>query len=104
MDDGRIAALLEADVARCVKDGSSHDCSPYLRARGWSAKFATSAKVALVRLLLNSSSLVHGYGYLDHVEPELRRFLHGARRVAFVPFAAHDHAAYTAKVRARLAQ
>jgi dipeptidase E len=56
-----------------------------------------------VRLLLNSSSNVHGYGYLDHVEPELRRFLLGARRVAFVPFAAHDHAAYTAKVRARLA-
>jgi len=56
-----------------------------------------------VRLLLNSSSLVHGYGYLDHVERELRRFLHGMRRVAFVPFAAHDHAAYTAKVRDRLA-
>ena len=56
-----------------------------------------------MRLLLNSSSNVHGYGYLDHVEPELRRFLAGARRVAFVPFAAHDHAAYTAKVRDRLA-
>jgi len=56
-----------------------------------------------VRLLLNSSSNVHGYGYLDHVEPELRRFLHGARTVAFVPFAAFDHLAYTAKVRARLA-
>ena len=56
-----------------------------------------------MRLLLNSSSNVHGYGYLDHVEPELRRFLRDARRVAFVPFAAHDHAAYIAKVRARLA-
>ena len=56
-----------------------------------------------MRLLLNSSSNVHGYGYLDHVEPELRRFLHGAKRVAFIPFAAHDHVAYTAKVRARLA-
>ena len=56
-----------------------------------------------MRLLLNSSSNVHGYGYLDHVEPELRRFLTGARRVAFVPFAAHDHAAYTNKVRTRLA-
>jgi dipeptidase E len=53
---------------------------------------------------LNSSSNVHGYGFLDHVEPELRRFLGHARRVAFVPFAAHDHAAYTAKVRARLAE
>ena len=57
-----------------------------------------------MRLLLNSSSNVHGYGYLDAVEPELRRFLHGLRTVAFVPFAAFDHAAYTAKVRARLAQ
>ncbi len=56
-----------------------------------------------MRLLLNSSSYVHGYGYLDQVEPDLRRFLGKARRVAFVPFAAHDHAAYTAKVRARLA-
>jgi dipeptidase E len=56
-----------------------------------------------VRLLLNSSSNVHGYGYLDHAEPELRRFLHGLRTVAFVPFAAFDHRAYTAKVRERLA-
>jgi dipeptidase E len=56
-----------------------------------------------VRLLLNSSSNVHGYGYLDHAEPELRRFLHGLRTVAFVPFAAFDHAAYTTKVRERLA-
>ena len=56
-----------------------------------------------MRLFLNSSSNVHGYGYLDHAEPELRRFLRDARRVAFVPFAAYDHVAYTAKVRARLA-
>ena len=56
-----------------------------------------------MRLLLNSSSNVHGYGFLDHVEPELRRFLGARRRLAFVPFAAHDHAAYTAKVRDRLA-
>jgi dipeptidase E len=56
-----------------------------------------------VRLLLNSSSNVHGYGYLDHAEPELRPFLAGVRRVAFVPFAAADHDAYIAKVRARLA-
>jgi dipeptidase E len=56
-----------------------------------------------VRLLLNSSSNVHGYGYLDHAEPGLRRFLRDARRVAFVPFAANDHNAYVAKVRDRLA-
>jgi len=63
----------------------------------------SNARVAAVRLLLNSSSNVHGYGFLDHVEPELRRFLREARRVAFVPFAAHDHNAYVDKVRERLA-
>jgi len=54
-----------------------------------------------MRLLLISSSNVHGYGFLDHAEPEIRRFLAGRERVAFVPFAAHDHAAYTAKVSER---
>ena len=57
-----------------------------------------------MRLLLISSSNVHGYGYLDHPEPEMRSFLGAGLRVAFVPFAAHDHAAYTAKVRERLAR
>ena len=56
-----------------------------------------------MRLLLISSSNVHGYGYLDHAEPELRRILEG-RRVAFVPFALQNHDAYTAKVRERLAK
>ena len=55
-----------------------------------------------MRLLLISSSTVHGYGFLDQPEPEIRAFLGGGKRVAFVPFAAHDHAAYTAKVRERL--
>jgi dipeptidase E len=53
-------------------------------------------------LLLISSSLVHGYGFLDHAEPEIRRLLEGAGSVAFVPFAQHDHDAYTARVRERL--
>jgi dipeptidase E len=57
-----------------------------------------------MRLLLISSSNVHGYGYLDHSEPAMRAFLGNARRVAFVPFAAHDHDAYTTKVRERLAR
>jgi len=57
-----------------------------------------------VRLLLISSSNVHGYGYLDHPEAEMRAFLEGNRRVAFVPFAAHDHEAYTTKVRERLSR
>jgi dipeptidase E len=55
-----------------------------------------------MRLLLISSSTVHGYGFLDHPEPEIRAFLGTGRCVAFVPFAAHDHAGYTAKVRERL--
>jgi dipeptidase E len=55
-----------------------------------------------MRLLLISSSNVHGHGFLDHPEPEIRAFLGPLRRVAFVPFAAHDHAAYMAKVRERL--
>lgn len=57
-----------------------------------------------MRLLLISSSNVHGYGYLDQPAPAMRAFLGEARRVAFVPFAAHDHDAYTTKVRDRLAR
>ncbi len=55
-----------------------------------------------MRLLLISSSVVHGYGYLDHAETEIRTFLGDAKRVAFVPFASVDHDLYTAKVRERL--
>jgi dipeptidase E len=55
-----------------------------------------------MRLLLISSSVVHGHGFLDHPEPEIRRILEGRRRVGFVPFAAHDHAGYVAKVSERL--
>lgn len=56
-----------------------------------------------MRLLLISSSLVHGYGYLDHAEAELRSVLAGVRSVAFVPFAQYDHEGYTALVRERFA-
>jgi dipeptidase E len=55
-----------------------------------------------VRLLLISSSNVHGYGYLDQPEQAMRAFVGARRRVAFVPFAAHDHDAYLAKIRERL--
>ncbi|MEO8381758.1 MAG: dipeptidase PepE [Acidobacteriota bacterium] len=55
-----------------------------------------------MNLLLISSSNVHGYGYLDHAEPEIRRILDGLRTVSFVPFALKDREAYTAKVRERL--
>ncbi len=56
-----------------------------------------------MRLLLISSSLVHGNGYLDHAEAELRDFLGKARRLLFVPFAQTDHDGYTARVRDRFA-
>ena len=56
----------------------------------------------MTRLLLISSSTVHGYGYLDHPEPEIKKHLSGRKRVAFVPFALKDRDAYTAKVRERL--
>jgi dipeptidase E len=58
----------------------------------------------MTRLLLISSSNVYGYGFLDHAEPEIRRILTGRRSVAFVPFAQHDHAAYTFLVRERFAR
>jgi dipeptidase E len=57
-----------------------------------------------MRLLLISSSMVHGYGYLDHAESEIRTFLGSAKRVAFLPFAIADRDGYTAKVRDRLAR
>jgi dipeptidase E len=56
------------------------------------------------RLLLISSSVVHGHGYLDHSEAAIRELLSGCRSIAFIPFAQHDHAAYTQTVRERFAQ
>jgi len=56
-----------------------------------------------MRLLLISSSIVHGYGFLDHAEADLRRVLAGVSTVSFVPFAQHDHDDYTTRVRERLA-
>lgn len=53
-----------------------------------------------MRLLLISSSNVHGYGYLDHAEPEIRAL--GAKRIAFAPFALADYDGYTEKIRERL--
>jgi dipeptidase E len=52
-------------------------------------------------LLLISSSVVHGSGYLDHAEVLLRQFLGKRRRLLFVPYALADWAAYAAKVRER---
>ncbi len=55
-----------------------------------------------MRLLLISSSNVHGFGYLDHAEAEIRDL--GAKRIAFAPFALADYDAYTEKVRERFAR
>ena len=55
-----------------------------------------------MQLLLISSTIVHGYGYLDHSEGELRRILQGRRTVSFVPFAQGDQEATVARVRERL--
>jgi dipeptidase E len=55
-----------------------------------------------MRLLLLSNSANHGRGYLDHAVEEMRAFLGEIRRLTFVPFALHDHAAYGAKVAGRL--
>lgn len=53
------------------------------------------------RLLLISSSTIHGTGYLDHAEAEILRTLSGASRVLFVPHALFDRGAYAEKARAR---
>ncbi len=55
------------------------------------------------RLLLLSSSNVHGHGYLDHAAAELTDFLGPIDRVLFVPFALQDREGYSSKVRERLA-
>ena len=55
------------------------------------------------RLLLISNSTLHGGGYLDHAEREIRDFLGNARNVLFVPFALFDRDAYAAKTRERFA-
>ena len=56
------------------------------------------------RLLLISSSIVHGHGYLDHSESAIRDLLGDRKSIAFVPFAQHDLDGYTQRVRERFAQ
>jgi dipeptidase E len=53
------------------------------------------------RLLLISNSTLHGSGYLDHAEEEIREALGSGKRVLFVPFALHDRDAYAAQARMR---
>jgi dipeptidase E len=53
------------------------------------------------KLLLISNSTLHGSGYLDHAENEIRNFLGNVKRVLFVPFALYDRDAYTSTARER---
>jgi dipeptidase E len=57
----------------------------------------------LRQLLLISNSTLHGSGYLDHVEQEIRALLGAVKRVLFVPFALHDRDAYASQARERFA-
>lgn len=53
------------------------------------------------RLLLISNSTLHGSGYLDHAESEIRSFLGDAKRVLFVPFALYDRDRYASTAQQR---
>ena len=55
------------------------------------------------RLILASTSKVHGTGYLDHLEPWLAKLFAGIDRLLFVPYALHDLDGYADKVRRRFA-
>ena len=56
----------------------------------------------MASLLLVSNSTLHGSGYLDHVETEIRDFLKSGARIAFIPFALYDRNQYTDQARERL--
>jgi peptidase E len=56
------------------------------------------------RVLLISSSVVYGSGYLDHAAAEIAALLGPAERVAFVPFALRDREGYARKARERFAR
>jgi len=53
------------------------------------------------RLLLISNSTLHGSGYLDHAEHEIRDFLGDVKHVLFVPFALLDRDKYAASALVR---
>jgi dipeptidase E len=54
----------------------------------------------LKRLLLLSSSALHGTAYLEHAASALQERLASVERVLFIPYALKDHGAYAAKARA----
>ena len=56
------------------------------------------------QVLLISNSTLHGSGYLDQAEGEIRSFLSGVRVVLFVPYALYDRDAYVAMAHERFAR
>jgi dipeptidase E len=57
-----------------------------------------------MRLLLISSSTVHGHGYLDHAIADIARILGTRKRVGFLPYALAGHLGYTVQLHERLSQ
>src|SRR5438270_10757276 len=55
------------------------------------------------RILLISNSTVHGRGYLDHVQEQIKTFLGDAKTILFFPFALFDRDDYAAKAKTRFA-
>ncbi len=55
------------------------------------------------RSLLLSNSFQHGKGFLDHADDDIESFLGPIRRIAFVPYAAHDWEAATANASKKFA-
>lgn len=53
------------------------------------------------RVLLISNSTLHGSGYLDHAESEIRDFLGDAKKVLFAPYALFGRDGYTTTARER---
>ena len=54
-----------------------------------------------MHILLISNSTLHGSGYLDHAEGEIRSFLGNVKRVLFVPYALFDRDTYAATAQKR---
>jgi dipeptidase E len=57
-----------------------------------------------MHVLLISNSTLHGSGYLDHAETEIRSFLGDVKRVLFVPYALFDQDKYAATAQQRFQQ
>src|ERR1051326_2797109 len=57
-----------------------------------------------MRLLLLSTSTLHGSGYLDYAESHIREFFGKSARVLFVPYALADRDGYSETARTRFAK